>query len=374
MHLPRVQVDPLKIERVLQNILANSIKFSPPKSRIRVFAQVIEKEIQVGVEDQGIGISPEHLPHIFEKFYRADKRKEGIGLGLYIAQQLIDAHGGRTWAESQPGRGTTIYFTLPLNDTTPLPEYISLVGDSTTIPGRGSLGQRHRSNGSAKILIVDDAKTCSSLEPVMRAEGFEILTTAYGKKAIKLIQSQSPDLLLLELSLPDIDGLNFCEQIRRFSNIPIIVITNIKAEYYQVQALESWADDYLVKSFSYQELLARIRAVLRRSRVPSRKEPPAQIKIDGFVIDPHSCEVETPQGKVKLTLTEHKLLYYLASNPGRVLTHEQLLTRVWGDECEHQPDYLWVTVSRLRKKIEPNPAQPRYIFNEPGVGYSFTAG
>jgi DNA-binding response OmpR family regulator/signal transduction histidine kinase len=374
IHLPRVQVDPLKIERVLQNILANSIKFSPPRGRIRIFAWVIEKEIQIGVEDQGIGISSEHLPHIFERFYRADTHKSGVGLGLYIAQQLVYAHGGRIWAESQPDRGTTIYFTLPIDSSTPLPGCTSLVGDSTTIPGQGSFEQRYRPNGHAKILIVDDdAIISSSLEHVMRAEGFETLTTAYGKKAVELIQSQSPDLLLLDLLLPDVDGLNVCEQVRSFSNIPIIVITGRKAEHYQVQALTLWADDYLVKPFSCQELLARVRAVLRRSRV-SKDEPPTQVKIGDLEIDSLSCEVKTSQGKIKLTPTEHKLLYYLASNPGRVLTHEQLLTRVWGDECEHQPEYLWVAVSRLRKKIEPNPDQPRYIFTEPSVGYSFKAG
>ena len=369
-HLPIIAIDPLKIERVLRNLLVNSIKFSPQGGRVRIFAQEVGKEIQLGVEDQGIGISPEHLPSIFEKFYQAgdtEAHREGIGLGLYVAQELIHAHGGQMWAESQLDHGTTIYLTLSMNGSVPMPEHVT--------PSPQSLfNQSDRLDGKSTILIVeDDSEVCQLLEKNLQAEGFEALTTSLGSQAIELVQSEKPDLVLLDLSLPDIDGLSVCERVRRFSDVPIVIITGRKAETYKVKGLALGADDYLVKPFSHQELLARARAVLRRSRVPGKVKSPTRLRFNGFELDPLRHRVKTSEGTIKLTPTEHKLLYYLASNANRILTHQQLLTKVWGYECEHQPAYLWVNVSRLRKKIEPDPDQPRYILTEPGIGYRFQA-
>jgi DNA-binding response OmpR family regulator/anti-sigma regulatory factor (Ser/Thr protein kinase) len=372
-HLPTVSADPLKVERVLHSLLENAIKFSPQGGSIRVLAQVKGKEIEVGVQDQGIGIHPEHLPHIFKKFYQAETSQGGIGLGLYITQRLVHLHGGRIWAKSQPDRGTTIYFTLPTSDTRLIPEHASASREHTIPLCPGPPGRRHRSNGRTTILIVeDDAQMRSYLEQNLQAEGYETLTTSHGSQAIELVRGEKLDLVLLDLLLPDVDGLTVCERVRRFSNVPIIIVTGRKTD--QVRGLDLGADDYLVKPFSNQALLARVCALLRRAQIFDMSEPLTRLRLDSFEIDPTRHEVQTPQGTVRLTPTEHKLLYYLISNAGRVLTHQQLLTRVWGYKCDYQNDALWVNISRLRKKIEPDPNHPRYILTEPSIGYSFRAG
>jgi DNA-binding response OmpR family regulator len=373
--LPMIAIDPLRIERVLRNLIENSVKFSPQGGRIRVFAR-LEERIEIGVEDQGIGISPEHLPHIFERFYQAgqpETRKEGIGLGLYIARELIHAHGGQMWATSQLGEGTTLYFALPLDGSVPAPKNnLAAIGHTTTtpnnLPGRGyPKGER------PTILIVeDDQLMLQLLDKSLTAQGFKIVSTSFGNEAIGLVQIEKPDLVLLDLILPDVDGLIVCEQVRQFSNVPIIIITRRKTEPCKLRALALGADDYLIKPFSNQELLARLRAVLRRAQAFPKKETPKRLKFGDLEIDRVRCEVRTPHGVVRLTPTEHSLLCHLASNAGHVLTHQQLLTKVWGYECDQQTQYLWVNISRLRKKIEPDPDQPYYILTEPGVGYYFS--
>jgi two-component system sensor histidine kinase ChiS len=372
--LPMIAADPLRIERVLRNLVENAVKFSPQGGRIRVFARLVEKEIEVGVEDQGIGIAPEHLPHIFERFYQVDQGqgpKEGIGLGLSIVKELVHAHNGRVWAESTPGSGTTVHFTLPMNGATLAPKHDVVNGNDAALDFERS-SWSYPPDGYPTILIVeDDQQMLKALQAALEREGFEILSTSFGNEAIDLIQTEKPDLVLLDLVLPDVDGLAICEQVRRFSSVPIIIITGRAAEQPKVRGLALGADDYLVKPFSHKELLARIRAVLRRARVSDSAEPATRLRFDGLEIDPTSYEVITPKGVVKLTPTEHKLLCYLAANAGRILTHQQLLTRVWGYECDNQNEYLWVNISRLRKKIEPDPEDPRYIVTEPGLGYSF---
>ncbi len=374
-YLPPVAIDPLRIERVLRNLVENAIKFSPAGGKICVFARLMEDEIEVGVQDQGIGIAPEHLPYIFERFYQADRTgpyKEGIGLGLYIAKELVQAHGGQIRAESQVGHGTTMRFTLPLDDRTGVPTYVQQGGTlSAPLPQYPSSGSHQPDTHSRVLIVEDDPQTLQSLRKSLEAKGFETLTTSYGSEAIELVENEELDLILLDLFLPDIDGLVVCESVRRCSNVPIIIITGRKTEFYKTRGLGLGADDYLTKPFSTEELLARVHAVLRRAQAPGRSEGSARLRFDGLEIDPVHYEVKTCAGPVRLTPTEHKLLYYLAANAGRILTHEQLLTKVWGYESSHQTQYLWVNISRLRKKIEPDPDQPRYVLTEPGVGYCF---
>ncbi len=375
--LPLLAIDPLKIERVLHNLVENAIKFSIQRGRIRVFARVTEQNIEIGVEDQGIGIAPEHLPHIFKPFYQVEQKDvphEGVGLGLSIVKELIGAHGGRVWAESQPGKGSTVYFSLPGKEETIRiqPDYAApLPPLAVSIPEHPA-GKRHKLNGSATVLVVeDDMQLLRALRTYLSAQGLEILTTTRGSTAVEIVETTRPDLVLLDLCLPDVDGLTVCEQIRCFSNIPIIIITGQTADHHKVRGLALGADDYLVKPFSNQELLARVRAVLRRARISNGVERPQPLKFQGLEIDPTCYAVKTLKGSTDLTPTEHKLLFYLASNAGQVLTHQQILAQVWGYECDEQTQYLWVNISRLRKKIEQDPGQPHYILTEPGIGYRF---
>jgi DNA-binding response OmpR family regulator len=230
---------------------------------------------------------------------------------------------------------------------------------------------RHSSRQPTILIVTQDIEGFRSVRLKLETARFRLLDTSRGEQAIALIQAEGPDLVLLDRSLPDVDGLTVCERVRRFSRVPIIIVTEERSERAKIRGFTAGADDYLIKPVGARELLARVRAVLRRTEVSGVFKSPPPVRLNGFEIDPLRHEIRTPRGKVKLTPTERHLLYYLASNAGRVLTHEQLLTKVWGPGCDYPTEHLWVNISRLRKKIEPDPSQPYYIITEPGVGYYF---
>jgi two-component system KDP operon response regulator KdpE len=223
---------------------------------------------------------------------------------------------------------------------------------------------------AARILIVDDEPNIiATVAPLLRARGYEVVSAMTGRAAVETAQREQPDLVVLDLGLPDMDGVDVCLALRRLSGIPILVLSARGAEGDKVRALDAGADDYVTKPFGTEELLARIRAALRRveSTVPAT-EP---IVRGSLVIDRGRFRVLRDGEEVRLTPKEFELLTYLAQHPGRVLTHRTILKAIWGPHAVDQPEHLRVLVGSLRKKIEPNPASPRYILTEPWVGYRF---
>ncbi len=224
---------------------------------------------------------------------------------------------------------------------------------------------------SAKILIVDDAQQVRRvLRTALSAEGYTIFEAATGEEALESIRSSSPDAILLDVNMPGIGGLEACREIRRSLDVPILMLTVRNAERDKVMALDAGADDYVVKPFGMQELLARIRAALRR-RNPHGKEL-------SFVTKNFSADFETRQVTVRgedvhLTPKEFELLRHLVSNAGKPMTHRRLLQAVWGPDYGDEPEYLRVMINQLRKKIESDPARPKLILTEPWVGYRFQA-
>jgi len=207
--------------------------------------------------------------------------------------------------------------------------------------------------------------------------GYEVLVAENGEQAIELVHLHEPDLILLDLWLPgEMDGMSVCAQVRQWSQVPIIVVSARTDEKQKVQALDKGADDYLTKPFSNDELLARVRACLRRamsvSEGPNVQQPEAITSEDGYVsIDLVRRLVRAGTQEMKLTPTEFELLHQLMLHAGRVMTHRALLRSVWGPEYGEETDYLRVYVRQLRLKIEKEPSQPKYILTEPGVGYVF---
>jgi two-component system KDP operon response regulator KdpE len=222
----------------------------------------------------------------------------------------------------------------------------------------------------ARILIVDDEPNIiATVSPLLRAQGYEVLSAATGRSALDAVERSRPDLLVLDLGLPDIDGVEVCRQVRQTSNAPILVLSARGAEGDKVAALDAGADDYVTKPFGADELLARIRAALRRVDNPT---PPSHPMVrGGLVIDRERFRVVRDGDEVRLTPKEFELLTYLAQHPGRVLTHRVILRAIWGPHAADQPEHLRVLVASLRRKIEPNPSSPRYILTEPWVGYRF---
>jgi len=222
----------------------------------------------------------------------------------------------------------------------------------------------------ARILVVDDEPNIiGTVTPLLRARGYEVFSAMTGRAALEAVELDKPDLIVLDLGLPDINGVDVCRQVRQTRSTPILVLSARGAEGDKVSALDAGADDYVTKPFGSEELLARIRAALRRAESPT---PPSEPLVRGdLVIDRERFRVMRDGEELRLTPKEFELLSFLAQHPGRVLTHRTILKAVWGPYLMDQPEHLRVLVGSLRKKIEPNPSSPKYILTEPWVGYRF---
>jgi two-component system KDP operon response regulator KdpE len=226
-------------------------------------------------------------------------------------------------------------------------------------------------NKQSHILVIDDEpQILRALRTILSTRQFRVSVASRGEEGLALAAAEKPDLIILDLSLPDIDGIEVCKQLREWTRTPIIVLSVRESEHDKVAALDSGADDYLTKPFGIEELLARIRVALRHS-VQVRDIKKTIITAGPLEIDLVQHIVKREGSEVKLTATEFKLLAYLASNAGRVLTHTSILTHVWDPADSDHVEYLRVYIRQLRKKLESDPEQPEYIINEPGIGYRF---
>ena len=224
------------------------------------------------------------------------------------------------------------------------------------------------------ILVVDDeAQITRVLKTTLSNLGYGIRTAADGEEALYQMQSWQPDLIITDLRMPNMDGLQLCRRVRTESRIPILVLSVKGDESIKVEALDAGADDYITKPFSINELLARVRSALRRASTPELPEAEV-IEIGDFRIDVPARTVAVRNHEVRLTPKEFDLLVYLARHARRVITHRVMLAAVWGPNSVEQPEYLRVFVGHLRKKLEPDEGPPRYIVTEPWVGYRFEPG
>jgi len=226
-----------------------------------------------------------------------------------------------------------------------------------------------------KILIVDDdAALVRLFDQFLTGKGYEVLKASNGQEALRLFFAHKPDLVLLDIVMPEMDGWQTCSRIRDLSDVPIILLTGQqKDEDDIVRGLDYGADDYLLKPVGGKELLARVRAILRRAELPPAPDVEKRVAYsdDYLAADIAERKVMVNGKRVKLTPIEFRLLALLVENAGRILTHQQLLEKVWGWEYADDLDYVRIYISHLRRKIEPESAKPRYIITEPGVGYYF---
>ncbi len=375
-----VQCDALRIEQTLNHLLNNAVAYSSMGSVIKIQLETNEVEICLSISDQGIGIAPEHLDRIFDRFYRisrGEERATGSGLGLSIVRATIEAHGGKIWADSPGiGLGTTFFCTLPftpLVETEPL-DHIPLenavassLSGPLTLPRTGPLGLSQRS----KIAVVEnDARIVRYLRAHLEEQQYHVQTVSYGIQLLRQLDLEEPDIILLSTRLSDISGAEVLQRLREFSTIPVMMLCDNSAEDEHVRLLDLGADDLVLKPFSIKELLARVRVLLRRSIVQGEQQTAdVTFRTGELTIDYAQHQVHVQGKQVQLSRTEYKLLCTLAQNAGRVLTHELLLERVWGAEYSREVDFIWVYISRLRRKIEADPRHPRYILTVPDVGY-----
>lgn len=224
---------------------------------------------------------------------------------------------------------------------------------------------------TAKVMIVDDEPQARRvLRIALIARGFEVIDARSGEEALESLRRETPHVILLDLTMPGIGGMETCRLIRERSEIPIIIASARKTEEEKVQALESGADDYVTKPLGIGELVARIHAVTRR---PSVGVHSRVVRLDCVEIDLESHEVKRGESIDRLTSKEFRLLYYLLQNAGKVVSHRRILQAVWGPDYGNELEYLRVFINQLRKKVEPDPSHPKYILTEPSSGYRFAS-
>jgi two-component system KDP operon response regulator KdpE len=226
----------------------------------------------------------------------------------------------------------------------------------------------------ARVLLVDDEVSIQrAVGPLLRSRGYDVEIASTGAEALRLVADGAPDLIVLDLGLPDIEGTEVCRRIREHLKVPIIVLSARGAEADKVNALDLGADDYVTKPFGPEELLARIRVALRRVLSEDAAES-GMLRAGDLTIDYDRRRVQRGQAEIRLTPKELDLLTLLVRNHDRVLTHRAILRAIWGANAVEQPEHLWTLVAQLRRKIEPDPSNPRYLLSEPWVGYRFATG
>ncbi len=221
----------------------------------------------------------------------------------------------------------------------------------------------------AFVLVVDDdVRILRMVRRILELESHRVLTASNGEAALDVFDEETPDLVLLDIIMPGIDGYTTCQHIREFSQIPIIMLTVKGKDEDKIQGLDVGADDYMIKPFSAKELVARVRAALRRTK-PQDGYPEPSFCSDDLVVDFARRRVNVEEREVNLTVTEYRVLSYLAHNAGRVVTPDQILQKVWGEDHIGETHLLQVSIARLRKKLGDNVKNPRYILTRPGIGY-----
>ncbi len=225
--------------------------------------------------------------------------------------------------------------------------------------------------GPGRLLLVDDEVSIQrAMAPLLRSRGYSVTVAGTGREALDLFERERPDLIILDLGLPDMDGTEVCRQVRARSDVPVLVLSARGGEKDKVVALDCGADDYVTKPFGPEELMARVRAALRRS-LGGERTLHGELRRGDLLIDFDRHRVHRGEIEIRLTPKEFELLTLLVSHAGRVMTHRSILKTIWGSQASHQPEHLRVLIGQLRKKIEPDPANPRYLLTEPWVGYRF---
>ncbi len=359
LDLPHVMADRQRIVQVLNNLLSNAARYSPESSLIRVGAAQDGVHVAISVSDEGRGVPPDLLPHLFRKHVRlGDGGIRGSGLGLAICKGLVEAHGGRIRAESAgAGLGTRFTFTIPVADE-PAAGKEAGVGRGASRPSGGG---RQR----APILVVDDdPQTLRYVRDTLMEAGYSSLVTGDPREAAHLIRTKKPQLVLLDLMLPGTDGIEMMESVPELADRPVIFISGYGRAETIARALNNGAADYLVKPFSRTELVARVRAALRRN-----DEAPEPFRLRDLVIDYKDRRVTVADRRLTLTATEYEMLRLLSVNAGRAVTYPALFRHVWGRRDSGDPRPIRSIVKNLRRKLGDDAAKPAYIFNDRQVGY-----
>ena len=362
--LPLVMADRRRIVQVLGNLLSNAARNSSESSVVRVSAVRDGVHVAFSVADRGRGIPAESLPNLFRKFSRGQSEEQAgdTGLELAICKGIVEAHGGRIWAESDgPGLGARFTFTLP----------------SFQDSGDGAVGlqpdsTRREEKEQPRILAVDDdPQDLRYVRDALVKAGYDPVVTGEPEEALRLVADERPELVLLDLMLPDTDGIELMKGILDVADVPVIFLSVYGREEVVARAFDMGAADYVVKPFSPTELAARIRAALRR-RVTA--EPVDPYVLGDLTIDYAERSVTLAGRPMEMVAMEYRMLAELSANGGRVLTYQHLAERVWGERGVADMRPMRTLINKLRRKLGDVGANPTYIFTERNVGYRMPKG
>ena len=354
--LPAVMADGRRIVQVLNNLLSNARRHAGESAPVRIAAERDGAQVAVTVADEGKGIPPERLAGLFsERAGRDALDRASGGLGLFICQGLVEAHGGRIRAESGGiGRGARFTFTLPAAEN----------GDALR---GGSPAPAERRDRTRILVLDDDPETLRYLRQTLSEAGYEPLATGDPKEVAAIVRKKRPQLAVLDLMLPGTDGIELMERVPELGDLPVIFLSGYERDETIARALDAGAVDYIVKPCSATELVARVRAALRRQ---AGAEP---FVLGDLAIDYERRAVTVAGRAVRLTPTEYRLLCALSTNAGRVMPYASLRRRVWANGGDGDSEPVRSFVKSLRRKLGEDPARPAYIHNERGVGYCMRA-
>jgi PAS domain S-box-containing protein len=355
LSLPRVRADVTRMEQVITNLLHNAIKFTPRGGKITLGARDQGANVVFEVKDTGSGISRRQKERVFEPYHglgSSEGQSAGMGLGLALCKMFVELHGGQIWVKSRLGKGSIFGLSLP----------VEAAGDTASRPETPAK--------SLKVLVIeDDPEIVNSLGLALEKEWSQValLSTKMGSEGADLVESERPDIVVLDLSLPDMHGLDVLQEIRLFSSVPIVVLTVSQEERDITRSLGLGANDYVTKPFRTKELMARLKAQLRR-QTPSGEAGP--IVCGSLSLDPSTFEVKYGSRAISLTAIEGRILQELMTNAGQVVTHDRLADAVWGEDHPGTLVTIRTHIRRLRQKLQLNPSDPKLIFAKAGIGYS----
>lgn len=366
---PSVLADEQTVIEVTRLLLAAAIGLAPGGGTVRVSLRTQDGGALIGVRQHETQLPEAHLCEVFEPFPalpELDVERQAALFPLVIARRMVESHGGRAWAEAAPQTaGMALLVWWPQTPTLRL-ERNSTPEQTFASPARLPLERRD----PVVAILEADSRMARYLRANISAHGFRASTVASVDEAFKCIDRDEPDLLLVDGGLLASDDANLLARLRQYASAPILVLGRSDDPRVCARLLDAGAVDYVARPFSLDELMARIRVALRTSqRQAESVRRSGSVVVGALEIDLSQHRVRESGRRIALSRTEYRLLRALAQHPGMVLSHSQLLERVWGAGYGTETEFLWVYVRRLRRKIEPDPAHPKYILTVPGVGY-----
>lgn len=389
--LPVVRVDELRIERALSNALHALVSLSPRGGHLSIRLEAPDNEVRIILSSPNATFPADDVDQLFSPVYQLDADGgDNLGLSLHLSRELIARHGGGLWATaSQPGLVMTV--ALPATEAEgmvitapprppaavhpqqpPVDQPVAEGPNAATIAAQRSSGYSVQKRQPKAIMIVEGKTSLVAfLRSKLESQGYELLLYRLGEEALRDVNAIRLDMIVIDMNLPDANGLDLCERMRKRTEVPIVMIADEASEAEEIRALKQYgADAFIARPISEEQLMARVDVILKRViDIPTRTREP--LDLGDLYVDYARREVFLHAKPIELTRIEYDLLYTLSINEGQVLTHKQLLDKVWGPEYQAETQYLWVNVSRLRKKLEPTPDSPRYIHTQQGVGYVF---